>query len=81
MRTTKYLYDSDVSEFADMKYRDAIRYKRDKAKALAERLDADIRCALESGAGWNSVFALRARLHSVKRAVMYNDELIDEIEQ
>ena len=38
MRSTQELYDCDPSDFADMPYREALRYKLRKGRELFERL-------------------------------------------
>lgn len=76
MKETEYLYDCDPEEFADLPYREALRFKLERAKTLSVRLDAQIRQAKD----WTDAFPLRARYHHVRGAILHNEALIEELE-
>lgn len=68
IKSSKYLYNISASEFADMKYIDALHYKINKAKELLNLL-VDV-SYLERD---------NARLNDVLKAIQYNEELIEEV--
>lgn len=73
-KSTEYLYGCLPSDFIYMNYLEALRYKRDKAKALYFKLKKSIE---EDG----GTFEKRKREFHVYNAWKFNEKLIDEAEQ
>lgn len=64
MKTTRYLYDVDLDFLSEMRYFDALRYKRDSAKKLYWKLYE------EAGDP--------VRMFHIEKAIKFTEDLINE---
>ena len=78
--TSKYLYDIEPSDFKNMIYEEAIKYKYDLAKKLHKELNNELEEFYKTGKKYDDVSELRERMFWVWRAVAHNKMLIDEME-
>ena len=76
MLSTRYLYDCDPSEFRDLPYEQALRYKRTKAKELIDRLSREI----VKARGKEDYFLLWKRQTDAIKARQWCDQMLRELE-
>jgi len=78
MIDARYLYGLDPKEFADLPYKEAIRFKYEAGKVLAKELDELMANELKTKS-YNDLYELRLRIHRVLKAVRHNKMLLDEL--
>jgi len=74
MKSTQYLYDCDASEFMDLPYRDALKFKVDKCIKLMTKLRIEATATQEVPDVYT---ALLVRYTEVEKAKYFNRKLIE----
>ncbi len=74
MKTTEYLYNCSPQDFADIPYREAIRIKRDKARALRDTLYQQINT---TSVPYGEIYDLLERHYAVAKALKHNEALLE----
>ena len=80
MKTSLFLYGCDPEEFADMPYREAIKYKIAAAKTTMHTVASQLDDMYKRGAVREEYQQSEYRLTKIKDSIEFNERLLNEIE-
>ena len=81
MKRTEYLYGISAKEFADMPYRDALKYKIQKAKELLRKVTLEADKYFREGANYDNMQQAFYRQREILEAIQFNEKLLKELEE
>jgi len=76
MQTTRYLYNCEATEFAEMPYKEALYFKIDKAEQNMRRLNKKAKPVLHNKELYNP---LLEQYLATEKAKKFNEQLLIEI--